>query len=174
MGEYDAVSASRRFSALATQIADLREQLAESRKETELLRAEVVSLSAAVKGALDAGKARAPDAPRWDGLDQAAEAGQLAALAEWVDGVLRVQYPGYPLPACWPNHREALWELGTLHAEWQRAYPGHGGGDLDRAQWWHERWLPGALGRLRKSVTCNEYSACYVTDRSERRAPRGS
>lgn len=166
MGEYDAVSASQRFNVLAKQIASLTEQLGASCKEVELLRAEVVSLSSAVKTVLDGGKVKAPDAPRWDGLDPATETAQLEALRAWVDGVLRVQYPGYPLAGCWPNHREALWELGTLHAEWQRTFGGTDGTDLDRAEWWHERWLPGALTRLRKSVSCNEYAGCQVTDRA--------
>lgn len=116
MGEYDAVSASRRFAVLAKQIADLtqqreedRQQLAQAREEVEQLREMVSGLSATVKSVLDGGKAKAPAAPRWDGLDQAEGAAHLAALRKWVDGVLRVQYPGYPLPDCWPAHLEALW-----------------------------------------------------------------
>ena len=164
MGEYDAVSASRRFNVLATQIANLGEQLGQSRKEVELLRAEVVSLSTTVKSLRGGSEVKTPSAPRWDGLDQAAEAVQLAELREWVDGVLRVQYPDYALVSCWPNHREALWELGTLHAEWQRTYAEPPSIDLDRAQWWHERWLPGAINRLGKSITCNEFAGCHADD----------
>jgi hypothetical protein len=159
MGEYDAVSASQRFAVLAKQIAGLRKQREEDRKEIEQLREMVSGLAATVKSTLGVGKAKAPATPRWDNLDQAAEAAQLAQLGKWVNGVLRVQYPGYPLPGCWPGHREALWELGTLHAEWQRTYAGPRGVDLDRAEWFHERWLPGVLSRLNKAI-CTDGSYC--------------
>ena len=45
------------------------------------------------------GKLKNPPAPRWDDLDQAQEAAQLAALREWVNGVLRAQYPDTRFPA---------------------------------------------------------------------------
>lgn len=159
MGEYDAVSASQRFNVLARQIADLHKQREEDRKEIDQLREMVSGLAATLKSVLDTGKAKAPAAPRWDHLDQAAEAAQLAQLGKWVNAVLRVQYPEYPLPDCWSAHRAALWELGTLCAEWNRTYGDPRGVDLDRAEWFHERWLPGALARLNKAI-CADGNYC--------------
>jgi hypothetical protein len=131
----------------------MRRDIKKLREDLDQLRAEVAGLSAAVKSAVDGGKAKAPQGPRWDNLDQDQEAAQLARLREWVNGVLRVQYPGYKLPDCWEGHREALWELGTLHAEWERTYADPRGVDLDRAEWFHERWLPGTLSRLDKAIS---------------------
>ena len=113
----------------------------------------VDALAATLGTALDQGKLKNPHGPRWDNLDQDQEAAQLAQLREWVDGVLRVQYPGYKLPDCWPAHREALWELGALHAEWQRVFDDPRGVNLESMLWFHERWLPGTLGRLDRAIS---------------------
>ncbi|MBO0804548.1 MAG: hypothetical protein J2P25_15920 [Nocardiopsaceae bacterium] len=99
---------------------------------------------------------KAPPAPRWDDLDQADEAAQLAALREWVNGMLRLQYPDYALPRCWEAHRTALWELGTLHAEWKQVYDSPDGADPEAAMIFHDRWLPGVLNRLNKAIPCDE------------------
>jgi hypothetical protein len=109
-----------------------------------------------------------PSAPRWDGRDPEAEAAQLAELRGWVEESLRVQYPGYlrSLHPCWPNHREALWELGVLQAEWARVYGGETA-PLADAQWWHERWLPGALNRLRAAIPCDG-GGCILQTRQQR------
>lgn len=138
------------------------------RLEVKKLREEVAALSAILSGALDTGKLKDPPAPRWDEAAPAEEAGQLADLRAWVDGFLSVQYPGYPLPACWPSHREALWELGTLHAEWQRVYGDPRGPELAGALWFHERWLPGVLARLTHSIPCDE-AGCQLQDRGRGR-----
>jgi outer membrane murein-binding lipoprotein Lpp len=149
----------------------IRREIKKLREDLDQLRTEVARLSAAVKGALGGGKAKAPQGPRWDNLDQQQEATQLARLREWVDGVLRVQYPGYKLPDCWPGHREALWELGTLHAEWERTYADPRGVDLDRAEWFHERWLPGALARIDKAISTKVYGCAeHGGDPTGRRA----
>src|SRR5215472_5159908 len=112
----------------------------------------VDGLAAALADAMDHGKMRTLPAPRWDDLDQAGEAAQLAALREWVSGVLLVQYPEYELPVCWEAHRAALWELGNLQAEWQRVYGDPRGADIESALWFHERWLPGTIGRLNRAI----------------------
>jgi hypothetical protein len=149
----------------------MRRDVKKLREDLDQLRAELASLSAALKRAVDDGKAKAPQAPRWDNLSRDQEAAQLARLREWVNGTLRVQYPGYKLPDCWAAHREALWELGTLHAEWQRTYTAPRGTDLDRAEWFHERWLPGTLARLGKVITCRAGFECQAT-RETQRDPR--
>jgi hypothetical protein len=126
----------------------------------KVLNERVDALAATLGTALDQGKVKAPHGPRWDNLDQDKEAAQLAQLREWVDGVLRVQYPGYKVPDCWSAHREALWELGALHAEWRRVFEGPRGVDLESMLWFHERWLPGTIGRLDKAVTKHADGTC--------------
>jgi hypothetical protein len=123
------------------------------RRDIKNLSERIDALAATLGTALDHGKLKAPTGPRWDNLDPDQEAAQLARLREWVDGVLRVQYPGYKLPDCWPAHREALWELGGLHAEWQRVFDDPRGASLESMLWFHERWLPGTLGRLDKAIS---------------------
>lgn len=172
-------------AAVAAQVEELRQQCDQDRKdiaaatatvaqwnarlETEgigatlmmrldfkKLREKVDNLAATLADALDHGKLKDPPAPRWHDLDQAGEAAQLATLRGWVDEVLRVQYPDYKLPDCWPAHRTALWELGNLRAEWQAIYEDLRGANLERALWFHERWLPGAIARLTRSIPCDE------------------
>jgi hypothetical protein len=165
MGEHETIA------ELAAQVAELKATVAAwdarleregigatlvVRLEIKQLREKVAELAAGLAAALDTGKLKDPPAPRWDGLESAEEAAQLAALRAWVGSFLAVQYPGYRLPACWLAHREALWELGTLHAEWQRVNGDPRGADLAGALWFHERWLPGVLGRLARSIPCDE------------------
>ena len=92
--------------------------------------------------------------------DQAEEAAQLATLREWVDGVLLVQYPEYTFPGCWESHRAALWELGALHAEWRRVFDDPCGVNLESMLWFHERWLPGVLGRLNRAISPDTAMGC--------------
>ena len=82
----------------------------------------------------------------------------LAELRHWVEDFARKQYPAYMarLRPCWPNHPEAVWELSTLMAEWERVYGDADNRDLAGALWWHERWLPGVIARLDKAITCDE------------------
>lgn len=194
MGEDDAVTElAARLEELAREIGEARQQAARDRQDVAAaktavaqwnarltaegigptlamrrdiknLREQAGALAATLAAALDQGKLKAPRGPRWDNLDQAAEAAQLAALRDWVNGVLRVQYPGYKLPDCWANHREALWELGALHAEWLRIFGGPRGADLESMLWFHERWLPGALARLNRAITCKGFGfECQAT-----------
>jgi hypothetical protein len=137
------------------------------RLDIKNLKERVEGLAATLGGALDREELKAPPGPRWDDLDQAEEAAQLAALRDWVNGVLRVQYPGYGLPGCWEDHREALWELGALHAEWRRVFGDPRGVSLESMLWFHERWLPNTLARLNKAIApdgamgCRKHSSGY-------------
>lgn len=115
----------------------------------------VDALAATLGAALDQGKLKAPAAPDWDSLDQDERAAQLAALRDWVNRVILARYPEYTFPGCWEHHPAALWELGNLCAEWKRIYANPRGADLEAALWFHERWLPGTLGRLNKAITAD-------------------
>lgn len=122
----------------------------------------VEDLAKTLADAVDRGELKAPPAPRWDSADQEQFAAQLDDLRNWVHGVLRAQYPDYALPACWEAHRTALWELGNLHAEWQRVYADPRGPDLEAALWFHERWLPGTIGRLNRAINSEGEFGCRV------------
>jgi hypothetical protein len=90
----------------------------------------------------------------------------LGELRRWVEDFARKHYPAYMarLPACWLHHPEAVWELSTLKAEWERVYGDPDNRDLAGALWWHERWLPGVIARLEKAITC-DISGCRRTAR---------
>ncbi len=90
---------------------------------------------------------RGNTAPSWIGLDPAEYTAQLAGLRQWTDTILRPEYGGYQLRACWANHPHAIWELSTLAAEWHRTYS-RKRPDLDRALEFHDRWLPGTMRRI--------------------------
>jgi len=87
----------------------------------------------------------------------------LADLRGWVDGFFARHYPGYAarLPACYWRHMEAVWELSTLRAEWDRIYGDPDNRDLAGALNWHDKLLPGVLGRLDASIKCDE-AGCRV------------
>jgi len=86
------------------------------------------------------------------------EIGLLAALHEWVETFLRRHYPGYlaRLPRCWANHPEAVWELSTVGAEWERIYADEDNRDLAGALAWHDRYLPDVISRLAAAIKCDE------------------
>jgi hypothetical protein len=143
------------LAALAAQIADLRvqiralnERLDRAGLHTDLnLAARFEDLAQTVAAALDAAAPRGPAAPYWIGLDRDTYHAQLADLRRWADTVLRQHYGGYELSECWPRHIHAIWELSTLAAEWHHTYTGTRP-DLARALEFHDRWLPGAMGRI--------------------------
>lgn len=79
---------------------------------------------------------------------------KLAELTDWVETVLRAQYPGYladHLKSCWPNHPEARWELAWLYQLWTVAYLTNRR-DSSNAADWHDRWLPGVIRRLSSAM----------------------
>jgi hypothetical protein len=87
---------------------------------------------------------------------------KLGELHDWVETVLRAQYPDYiadHIKPCWPNHPEARWELAWLYHLWSSAYL------IDRpapkeAADWHDRWLPGATRRLSQNMSRCEEARC--------------
>jgi hypothetical protein len=75
---------------------------------------------------------------------------KFSELSDWVETVLRAQYPGYlddQIRPCWPNHPEALWELAWLYQLWSAAYIGKRSTLKDAADW-HDRWSLGVIRRL--------------------------
>ena len=159
-------------AALAAQLEDLRGVVEryqaivtawDARLETEgiggtmMLRLEVKQLRERLDEAVDKHQLKPPPAPWWC-VGEAEGRAMLAGLREWVDGFARRHYPGYlaRLPRCWANHAEAVWELSTLRAEWERIYGDADNRDLQGALTWHDKWLPGVLSRLGASVKCDE------------------
>jgi len=166
-------------AGLAAQLAELRGQLARSQGETGVLRErleassgqvvmfrlEVKQLRERLEDAIGKRQLAPPPAPWWV-VDEATGRELLAALREWVDQFLRRQYPGYlaRLPRCWPNHGEAVWELSTICAEWERVYADEDNRDLAGALAWHDRYLPDVISRLAAAIKCDE-AGCQVTRR---------
>jgi hypothetical protein len=140
--------------ALAVQVASLRGQVRAifarldrgGLTDDRNLAAELSDLAAIVTQALDS-PPHGPAAPYWMGLSPEDRAARLAELTQWADIVLRREYGGYPLPACWASHPHAIWELSTLAAEWHRTY-NRKRPDLNRALEFNDRWLPGTMRRI--------------------------
>ena len=146
---------SSRTAVLLAKVKQLHaevEQLGKTAKELQENLAE----------ALDKHRLKPPPAPWWC-VDQAEGEERLAALGQWVETFFRRHYPGYAvrLPRCWANHPEAVWELSTLRAEWQRIYGDEDNRDLQGALNWHDKLLPGVLGRLAASIKC-DVAGCRV------------
>jgi len=141
--------------SLAAQVAALRGQvhMANARLDQAGLHdglnlaARFEDLAQTVADALEAAAPRGPAAPSWIGLDRDTYATRLADLRRWADTVLGPQYGGYELPACWPRHIHAIWELSTLAAEWHRIYS-RTRPDLAPALEFYDRWLPNTMGRI--------------------------
>jgi len=178
-------------AALAEQVAALRGELSRYAGEVGGLRArmeeftgrdmaqllEIKKLGEKLDEALARHQSADPPAPFWRGLDRETHEARLTELRDFVEGFLRVEYPGYlvKLPPCWPNHREALWELSNLMTEWVRVYGDPDSRDLQAALWWHERWAPNTFQRLAQAIRCDA-SGCRVAKASpyERSPPRYS
>jgi hypothetical protein len=166
-------------AALAAQLEELRGQLARSQGEIGALRArlegstgqvmvllvEVKRLREELAEAVEKRRLKPPPAPWW-GVDREEAEAMLAGLRGWVDKFLRPHYPDYlaRLPACWPAHGEAVWELLTLHTEWERTYGDEDNRDLEGALAWHDRFLPGVIARLAVAIQCDE-AGCRMTRR---------
>ena len=149
-------------AALAAQIATVRGQVAALKTrldndvigkqlvalaEIKRLRSQVTELAHVAAETRDSDRQHGPAASYWIGRDRAEYAAQLAELRQWADTVLRREYGGYQLAACWENHPHAIWELSTLAAEWHRTYSSNRP-SLDRALEFHDRWLPGTMRRV--------------------------
>ena len=115
------------------------EDIAELRRQVEKI---VVLLS-------DDGK---PSASGWFWLtmDEQTREEKLSELEDWVETVLRTEYPDYianQIRPCWPKHPEAKWELTWLYQLWIAAYLARRPAPKETADW-HDRWAPGVIRRL--------------------------
>jgi hypothetical protein len=160
------------IAALAAQLEELRGQLARSqgdighlRERIEagsgqavMFRLEVKQLREELAGAVEKRKLKPPPAPWWC-VGEADGKAMLAELREWVETFLRPNYADYltRLPPCWPVHQAAVWELSTLRAEWDRIYGDPDNRDLQAALNWHDKLLPGVLGRLAAAIRCDDF-----------------
>jgi hypothetical protein len=170
-------------AALATIVYRLREQLnslqtvvnglttGEAGHSHPDLTEALTALAQLVQAHVDAEEERLTreSAPVWAGITDEEHAEQLAKLRPFVDQLLRVAYTEQTrtiLLDCWANHPAALWELGNLHAEWNRVYK-RKRPLLDGALVWHDRWLPGVVARLKDVM-----QGCRAGDCSARPRPR--
>ena len=156
---------------LASQLAELRGQLARSQGEIRVLREqlegstgqvmmfrlEVKQLRGELAEAIGKRKLAPPPAPWWR-VDQDEGQKMLAELVEWVDSFLRPHYADYVtrIPRCWSAHMAAVWELSTLQAEWTRVYGDDDNRDLQGALSWLNRYLPDTCDRLAAAIKCDE------------------
>jgi hypothetical protein len=125
--------------------AKQREQAAALADITEL-REQVEQILAIVTGGDDA----SPVTWFWLTMSKQERNQKFSELSDWVETVLRAQYPDYlaeQIRPCWPNHPEARWELAWLYQMWSLAYLAERRAPKDAADW-HDRWAPGAIRRL--------------------------
>jgi hypothetical protein len=177
------------IAALAAQLDELRGQLARYTGETGhlrvrinedagqvvMLRLEIKQLGEKIEAAIARRDASEPQAPYLLGLSKEEYRAWLAKLRAWVDRVGLGQYPGYfeRLPACWPNHLEAVTELSNVMTEWTRIYDPDNR-DLAAVLVFHDRWLPGVLSRLAAVLKCDAQGCQRLQKPYERAPPRYS
>lgn len=86
----------------------------------------------------------------WLTMDERTREAKFDELYDWVETVLRTEYPDYlagQIRPCWPNHPEARWELAWLYQLWSAAHLVKRPALKDAADW-HDRWSPGVIRRL--------------------------
>lgn len=149
-------------------VGQVRARLETSSGQVLPLLAEVKKLRERLDDAEAKHKLAPPPAPYWCVAETEGQA-MLAELRDWVETFLRRHYSGYMnrLPKCILAHPEAVWEISTLRAEWQRIYGDEDNRDLAGALTWHDRYLPGVVGRLAAAIKCEDLTGCSMT-------PRGS
>jgi hypothetical protein len=163
-------------AALAAQVDDLRGQLARTQGDIGTLRAKLEEgsgLEAVLRLEIKKLRRRLTDlekrppatvpAPWWD-VGEAEGHALLAELGEWLAVFLRRHYPGYAarLTPCVLNHFEAVWELSTLRAEWERINADSENRDLQGLLAWHDRWLPGVLARVKATTGECDKTGCAL------------
>ena len=107
----------------------------------------------------------------WLSMPEQEREEKFGELSDWVENVLRAQYPGYladQIRHCWPNHPEAMWELAWLYQLWSAAYIGKRSALKDAADW-HDRWFLGVIRRLSQVMAgceraCQRHRAARLED----------
>lgn len=152
-------STVRELSSTQRQHAVLLEGLAELRRQID----QIVAL-------LGEQGDDAPTAWFWLTMSEQEAADKFSELTDWVETVLRVQYPDYlagHIRACWPSHPEARWELAWLYQQWSLAYLAERRALRDAADW-HDRWFLGVIHRLTAVMgKCSEGCAKRAPDESQ-------
>lgn len=155
----------REIEDLATKVGGL---VAKQREHTAVLH-DLTDLRHQVEQIL-ASLTHEDDAPTtwlWLTMSDQEREEKFAELRDWVETVLRAQYPDYladHIRPCWPNHPEARWELAWLYHLWSSAYLGERPAPRDSADW-HDRWLPGVLRRMSQTMSgcdtvCRQQGIC--------------
>ena len=122
--------------------------------------------------------ARSPAAWFWLTMTEQERIEKHGELLDWVESVLRRQYPDYladRIRPCWPNHPEARWELACLYQLWSLAYLVKRPAPRDAADW-HDRWSPGVIRRLSEVMrrcegACQRQSDLGTAGDGQRRIP---
>lgn len=150
-------------AALAIQLSRLRQQietvnatldgLAGTQQRHAAVLSDVAELRKQIESILailDADNNAAPATWFWLTMSDEEHQEKLDELNDWVETVLRQQYPDYltnQIKPCWPNHPEARWELTWLYQLWSIIYLTSRSAPKDAADW-HDRWTPGVIHRL--------------------------
>ena len=114
----------------------------------------------------------------WLTMDEQTREEKFSELFDWVETVLRTEYPDYiadQIKPCWPNHPEARWELACLYQLWSAAFLAKRPVAKAAADW-HDRWSPGVLRRLgvamsRCQDTCHRQPSLVPRSNPHHRAP---
>lgn len=153
---------ARQLLAVGTDVAKLRVEMrdiAAAAAGLPELHAAVDALDARVEDLADSLAATRPKLWDWTSMTRTEAHQAWATLVDWVSRVLAKQYARVgssgranvaTFPDCWYLHPDLVAELSWLCQEWLRLYAG--GGTPAGAGDWHDRWLPGALARVRHST----------------------
>ena len=157
----------QRYTALAAQVADLRAIVTkwDARLQHAGLDGSIdLAATLAELASLAVAEATVAVAPYWLDYSDEEYRDKLAELAEWIRNVLLPNYDVPDIRPCWPNHMQAVWELSTLRAEWERIYSRQNP-LLAAALVWHDRWLPDVLRRLGPVMKDCTGDKCALTAR---------
>lgn len=150
-------------AALAIQVVQLRRQIDELRHDLDdlagtqrqhtraiadlgELRQQIRQILTMLDTEIDA----SPAGWFWLAMTEEERETKFAELYDWVETVLRQQYPSYladRIKPCWPNHPEARWELTWLYQLWTLTYLTTRPTPKDAGDW-HDRWAPGVIRRV--------------------------
>jgi hypothetical protein len=136
--ELDAIaSTQRRHGAVLHDVDELKQQIER------------------ILAILDTERDASPAVWFWLTMTDEEREAKFGELHDWVETVLRQQYPDYladHIKPCWPHHPEARWELTWLYQLWSLTYLTNRSTPKDAADW-HDRWAPGIVRRLSQIMT---------------------